>query len=179
MKRSIKTISLLLLLGLVACNKVEKASFGEFSYRGIFLTEYATKQINVDEAKKLVDVSSYSNKPMAKRANNDYKEDADDINTVLKRYGSLLTTVKYYVSEENKQQVRQDLYQGTDYKNLLESNYYEPFGQMSVRYLFVNDGLLDEMEARNVEFDQESGYLVNPFNQPYTYHTNEDKQLII
>lgn len=180
MKNLTKTMSLLLLLGLTACNKVgENAIFGEFSYHGVFLTEYATKQIDVDEAKKLVNVSNYSTKPMTKRASYVDEEDTSDVNIMLKKYGSLLTTVKYYVSEQAKQQVRQDLYQGTDYKNLLESNYYEPFGQMSVRYLFVNDDLLDEMEEQNYEFEDENKYLVTPFNEPYTYHTNSDNQLII
>ena len=172
-------MNLMLLLGLAACNKTGDMHFGEFSYHGIFLKEYATKQIGVEEAKKLVNVTSYTDKPTTKRANFDYVADTSEVNVVLKRYGSLLTTVKYYVREAEKQQVRQDLYQGTDYKNLLESNYYEPFGQMSVRYLFVNDELLDDMEEQNTAFEDESQYLVNPFNEPYTYHTNEDNQLII
>ena len=179
MKKAFKMMSLLLLAGLTACNKTENATFGAFSYHGVFLKEYASKQIGVEEAKQLVNVSSYSNKPTNKKANYDYEETTSDVNTVLKRYGSLLTTVKYYVREAEKQQVRQDLYQGTDYKNLLESNYYEPFGQMSVRYLFVNDDLLDEMEEQNYLFEEENKYLVNPFNEPYTYHTNEDNTLIV
>ena len=179
MKKLATLTGLLLLTALTACNKqTTNETFGGFSYNGIFLKEYATKQIGVNEAKRLVDVSSYETKPR-KLITDRSDEISDDVQTVLKRYGSMTTIVKYYVSDSEQQQVRRDIYQGTDFKNLLETNYYEPFGQMSVRYLFVNDDLLDDMERQNAEFEESSSYLVNPFNEPFTYHTNEENQLIV
>ena len=168
-------------LTLVGCNKGEEyipnmlgRVFGDFDYNGVFLTEYAIKQIKVDEAKKLVDI-----RPNLKRNYKLRETTEEDIKTVLSKYASLVTTVKYYISGNDEQQVRSDIYQGTDFKYLLENNYYEPFGQMSVKYIFVDDDLLDEMEAANEEFINNKQHLVSPFNEPFTYHTSDEDKLIV
>ena len=174
MKTIIKTIpALLSILTITACNQNQslknKSSFGDFGYKGVFLNEYADKQITVDEAKDLVDI----------KLTNKTRSTSNNIQTVLTNYASLVTTVKYYVSDREEQQVRKDIYQGTDFKHLLETNHYEPFGQMSVKYIFVDDDLLDDMEKQNEEFKESNAYLTSPFNEPYTYHTNEDDILIV
>ena len=175
MKKFTRYITALLsVLAMTACGSSDpqaeqNSRFGDFGYKGLFLNEYADKQITVDVAKTLVDV-----KTPTKRANT-----ASNIQTVLTNYASLITTVQYYVSDNAEQQVRRDIYQGTDFKFLLETNHYEPFGQMSVKYIFVDDDLLDDMERQNEEFKASSQHLVSPFNEPYTYHTNENNILIL
>ena len=182
MKRIINYVGALLCAGaLTGCNQNAEAmgnSFGNFGHNGVFLTEYATKQITVDEAKQLVDIIPAS---LTRRSLNDTEREInnDNIHTVLAKYAFLTTTVKYYISDREEQQVRQDIYQGTDFKYLLENNHYEPFGQMSVKYLFVDDVLLDDMERQNAEYVATDSHLTTPFNEPYTYHTNEENKLIV
>lgn len=177
MNKNIKLcLAILSLATLVGCVKKPvkeeaKKTFGDFGYNGIFLKEYATKQITVNEAKQLVSSPSNSVKRNSKSE--------DNVNAVLSQYSSLITIVKYYVSDKEEQQVRKDIYQGTDFKYLLSTNHYEPFGQMSVKYIFVDDELLDEMEKKNEEFKESSQYLVSPFNDPYTYHADKDNNLVI
>ena len=179
MNKTIKACTALLgTLLMSGCNLNESSvenGFGDFGYNGVFLTEYATKQIDVEEAKDLVDIQTYENgvKKSTRHRNQ------ENIHTVLTKYASLLTTVKYYVSDREEQQVRQDMYQGTDFKTLLDTNHYEPFGQMSVKYIFVDDDLLDEMEAQNDEFKASGANMMSPFNDLYTYHTNEENKLIV
>ncbi len=166
---------------LTGCNinkESGRSQFGDFSYNGIFLTEYATKQIKVDEAKTLIDSESKTAKLSSKSSAKDSLED-ESITNILSKYSAMVATTSYYVSDLEKEQVRSDSYQGTDFLALLESNHYEPFGQMSVKYIYVNDGLLDSMEEANTEFVNNKENLVSPFNAPYTYHTNESNELII
>ena len=179
MKKTLRIATVLLsTLALTACKTTNEDTFGNFGYKGIFLKEYATKQITVDQAKELVDIppSDFVTQVPKRDLN---RADANNVQTVLSEYASLVTTVKYYVSEQEEQQVRQDLYQGTDFKHLLEENYYEPFAQMSIRYIFVDDSLLDDMEQENADFKASYAYYITPFNEPYTFHTNDDKNLII
>ena len=169
------TVAVLGMLMVTGCNKTNVASarlnFGDFSYHGIFLKEYATKQITVDQAKQLVDITPNMRKTSRALSNN--------VQTVLTKYASMNTIVKYYISDREEQQVRKDIYQGTDFKSLLESNHYEPFGQMSVKFLFVDDDLLDDMEVQNNEFKESESHIISPFNDPYTYHTDENNKLIL
>ena len=180
MKNIIKLVGTLLsVLSITSCNQlvnVDLSGFGDFSYKGIFLKEYATEQIDVEAAKELVDISMPNKKARRSEVSDGLSE---SMKTVLTKYASLTTTVKYYISDREEQQVREDFYQGTDFKFLLETNHYEPFGQMSVRYLFVDDDLLDDMERQNEEFLAEYHHIVSPFNEPYTYHKSEDETLIV
>ena len=178
MKRIVKIFGTLLAAStLSACNDVNvnaaRKTFGNFGYNGVFLQEYAVKQITLNEAKGLVRLpTSLANKKRSTPSQ-------DSVQKVLSNYASLTTIVKYYVSNQTEQQVRKDIYQGTDFKNLLETNHYEPFGQMNVRYIFVDDELLDETDQENEEFKETEQYLVSPFNEPYTYHTDENDHLIL
>ena len=180
MKKLQKIGILLGILTISACNKAstENSTFGDFGHNNIFLKEYATEQINVDQAKDLVNIAP-TNLNTSRTKREVTETTVDNIQIVLTKYASLITTVKYYVSDREEQQVRQDIYQGTDFKSLLETNHYEPFSQMSVKYIFVDDDLLDEMEQENVEFKNSHSYLITPFNETYTYHKNEENKLIV
>ena len=181
MKFTLKSLPIILsALTLIGCGEdnhvraKQSSNFGDFGYNGMFLKEYATRQIDVDKAKDLVEID-YG--PTTRAGS---KSDIDeDIEITLTKYASVIATVKYYISDRDEQQVRKEIYQGTDFKFLLETNHYEPFGQMSVKYLFVDDPLLDEMEVMNEEFKESKEHLISPFNEPYTYHTNEDNILIL
>lgn len=179
MKKIIKIAGLLLnTIAMSACGSEPAIKwFGDFSYNGIFLTEYATKNIVVDEAKDLVEITPAN--PSNRMVKSSNKADNGCVEAVLTKYASVVATVKYYVSEEEQQQVRKDIFQGTDFKSLLDTNHYEPFGQMSVKYLFVDDTLLDDMEKQNEDFKNSNLHIISPFNDLYTYHTNEENKLIL
>ncbi len=177
-KKNLLTLGATLLL-LTGCSLNENSkTFGDFSYNGIFLEEYATKQIRVDEAKNLINFEPKTVKLSSIKSLSKSLED-ETITNILTKYSSLVATTSYYVSDLEKEQVRSDSYQGTDFLALLENNHYEPFGQMNVKYIYVNDGLLDSMEEANTEFTNNKENLVSPFTYPYTYHTNESNELII
>ena len=164
-------------LGMVGCQKKKqsKNTFGIFSHNGVFLEQYAVNEISVEEAKKLVHIGNTNtnrNIPLTEK-------DQLTIQAILKEYASVLATVKYYVEDDEKQQVREDLYQGTDFLDILQHNRYTPFGQMSVDYIFVNDGLLDYMEEINTEFHNDTRNLICPFTSPYTYHQDDRGELVI
>ena len=149
--------------------------FGEFTYMGHSLKEYATKEITASRAKSLISIAP---KPGIRSLN---KRTTTHINksTILYNYASLATVVKYYEDGKEAQQVRSELYQGTEFSNLLERNYYEPFGQMNVRYLYVDDSFIDYMEEENNEFIATGKNYVSPFKYRYTYHEDDNQQLII
>lgn len=173
------TATLCLLTGCNPNKNINTRQFGDFSYNGIFLTEYATKQIAVDEAKSLIGFETKTAKLSSTKSLS--KKDIEDetITDILTKYSAMVATTSYYVTDSEKEQVRNDSYQGTDSLSLLEANHYEPFGQMNVKYIYVNDGLLDSMEEANTEFINNKENLVSPFNAPYTYHTSESNELIV
>ena len=158
-----------------------KNAFGDFSYHGVFLKEYAKKQITLEEAKGLIHLESNRDLPSNKLVLDEDEQQSYEttVNTLLTKYGSMTTMVKYYIDTEEKQQVRQDIYQGTDFYNLLDINHYEPFGQMSVRYLYVDSYLLDDMEEENRLYNLSENNIKSPFNNPYTYHVSDANNLVI
>ncbi len=146
--------------------------FGEFSYNGIYLNEYAAKTITVDEAKSLISIPT----PIDTKYS---VGNEDTVKAILNSYGSLDIQVNYYVSESGQKQGREDLYQGTDFYSLLSLNHYEPFAQMSVKYLYVDEYLIDYMEKENEEFHNSSANLISPFNDLNTYHSTKSGELVI
>ena len=178
-------LSTLSIVSLASCNiKANKDSyFGDFSYNGIFLNEYATKNITVYEAKQLIKLNNYDVKKVSDRnylnSTSFIDLSNETIVSLLSKYSSVTATTKYYINDENKEQEREDIYQGTDFLSIIESNNYEPFGQMKVKYLYVDNSILDYMETKNEEFINDKSNVVCPFTTPYTYHSNESNELII
>lgn len=143
MKNKICILTVALLLSLTSCNKNEEAKennkFGDFSYNGIFLNEYAKKAITLEEAKNLIYIEPFNEiKNVNKAISSFTTEENSTVNDILQKYGNLIVTVKYYVDQCEEQQVRKDFYQGTDFKNLLFENHYSPFSQINIKYLFVD-----------------------------------------
>ena len=149
--------------------------FGEFSYKSHSLKEYAVKEITAQRAKNLISITpKQSVKGLLKR-----EAIHTNQNTILYNYASLTTTIKYYEDDKEAQQVRSELYQGTEFYNLLDRNNYEPFGQMNVHYLYVDETFIDRMEEENANFLSNGKNLVSPFKARYTYHEDSYQQLII
>ena len=149
--------------------------FGIFGHSGIYLPEYAVAEITLPEAKDLIDIKSSAPKALRRSL-----EDEDEtVKAILAQYACLTISVNYYVSGAEEEQVRVDLYQGTDFFALLDENSYAPFGQMNVKYVYVDDGLLDGLEEENAKFHEDLKNLVSPFDRPYTYHRSEAGELIL
>ena len=148
--------------------------FGDFDYKGYVLREHAVKEITAQRAKNLINITPKA--PMYRLR----EESAEHMkNTILYNYACLNTVVKYFEEDKVAQQVRSEMYQGTEFANLLERNYYEPFGQMNVRYLYVDDLFIDNMEEENARFVAEGQNLVSPFKARYTYHEDNNQNLVV
>lgn len=150
--------------------------FGIFGHSGIYLPEYAVAEITLPEAKLLINTASSGVKALRRAPMTGENE---TIRGILSQYASLTISVNYYVTGAAEEQVRADMYQGTDFLALLTANSYVPFGQMNVKYLYLDDGLLDGLEEDNVEFHESLSDLVSPFDCPYTYHRSEAEELIL
>ena len=152
--------------------------FGLFGHSGKYLPEYAVAQITLNEAKTLINLGPISEKTN-KRAKMDLNEQDETVKKILNKYASLTVNVNYYVEGMEEKQVRKDFYQGTDFLSILSTNNYSPFAQMNVRFLFVDDGLLDGLEMENAAFHEDLTNLVSPFDNPYTYHKDSRDELIV
>lgn len=162
-------------------HKTELGNFGIFSYNGIYLKEYATEEISVVDAKKLLNVEKVTKTNKTTTLGGAYNpaDSSEDTLRILKGYASLRTSVKYYVSGKDEEQVRTEIYSGEEFLAILEENRYIPFGQMTAKYLCMNDEILEEMEESNVKFREDISSITYPFNNPYTYHTNSKSELIV
>ena len=188
MKRIILfTLAILVVLcTLCSCKSQDNPNFlgkfGDFSYNGIYLTEYAKKQITVDEAKALVGIrnsSDNTHENSMRKGMESMTLASKTVLAILTNYSSVTATTKYYISERTEEQVRVDIYQGTDFFDILDNNSYTPFGQMNVRYIYVDDEILDQMDFENKLFLEDTENLIAPFSCPFTYHTGEDGNLIV
>lgn len=184
MKKKITlTIALLLIIGsLCSCSLFEKVAdkFGDFDYNGKYLTEYAQKIITSEDAKDLVEIHDLSDASVDYVAQSGFGgvEPCDTVLAILTKYSSVIATTTYYISNNTQEQTRVDMYQGTEFLDILTKNSYEPFGQMIVKYIFVDDNIIDHMNRENENFKSDTNNLIAPFSSPYTFHLDENGRLI-
>lgn len=177
MKHLLPTLSALILASCSFAGKAEP-TFGEFSYNGIYLTAFSSRQITYEEAVRLAPSSAASNARPVKAKVTPQVENSS-IDRILQRFAAVTTTVKYYVSEAESEQYRTEIFQGTDFRHMLELNRYDPFGQMSVNFVLIDTHLLSDMETENEEFKATSSNYSVPFKEPYTYHSNAQGELVL
>ena len=168
MKRLFLSLTALFLAG---CSSSEAAPrFGEFGHDGTFLVCFGVDRITLAEARSLLP----SSQAPSFRA---YSPDNGHIASVLDRFASLSCQISYYVEGEEGQQVRQELFQGGDFRYLLQNNVYMPFGQMSVDFLLMDREILDSLEKENEDFAAKGEAV--PFKEPYTYHRSSSGNLVL
>lgn len=200
MKKLIAGIALTLaaatpVLTLCSCkNNTENKpkTFGEFSYNGKYLTEYAAKEITANEAKAIINKKAAYASTSSFVVECDYIADTynvseDIINapkpseslvtSVVQSYGKLTTTTKYYVPEGNEAKEKVDELTGAEFKLHLQKNEITPFNQLVAKNLLMFDELIDFMEQENENFKNSS--TVAPFRNIFTYHTDGNDNLII
>ena len=191
-------------IGMVACNsqKDEENSaqytyspFGEFSYKGKTLTDYAVKTITAQEAKNIIskgvsknlhqayaesrqkklDISLMSlNSNMAS-----YETPEEVVNDVLRNNAGCNVTTKYYVDGSDQMQTKSDKLTGLDFKSILSQNLFTPFNQLIAKNIIVFDDLIDYMEEQNAAFELSDEGLVAPFKSIFSYHEDANGNLII
>ena len=174
------------------CSKDKESAapkqFGQFSYYGKTLLEYAVNEIAAgDVLDKLVDVNINVG---AKNAlpNADVKEseeppapDEATMNRVLKKYDTCTVVMKYYDYDKEDQQTTSYKLQGTDYRNIVKTNEYSPSSQIIAKNLILFPELVNYMEAENAKFQQEKEAGTNPapYKNIFTYHTDSTGNVII
>lgn len=182
-------------IGLTACKNKEElknengkySQFGEFSYKGKTLIDYAVKTISASEAKQILaagraeknNVAVGLNANVALVASADNAPTADIVNDILKNYAGCDITTKYYVDNKDDLQIKIDKLTGVDFKHVLEENRFTPFSQLVAKNVIVYDGLIDYMEEANAEFAASERGLVAPFKSVFSYHEDANGNLII
>ena len=191
-------------VGLVACDNRANdttsnapSQFGEFSYKGKTLKEYAVNTITAEQAKemlaksdgvsafksvgqKALSVTTFGVRPMSLNTERDKCYPSDEIvNEVLQNYAGCNVTTKYYIEDSDNVQLKTDKLTGIDFKSVLQDNHFTPFNQLVAKNIIVYDGLIDYMEEQNKEFASSDMGLVAPFKTIFSYHTDADGNLII
>ncbi len=176
--------------------KPKHKQFGRFSYNGNWLTSFAIKDISFEVAKDIVHQGTQAtlyqdNTPsllscgVTSLSVNDTDPfdlplpSEDFVNAILNKYASITVVTKYYVTGEKKQLEKTDFIQGTDLKNLLRRNEFQPFSQLVTKGIIVFDELIVFMDNENTEFKNSKENTTAPFNNIFTYHTDEDGNIVI
>jgi hypothetical protein len=191
--KKIKVICLLLVLALAtslcACNKqkeenqvVLNSQFGEFGYNGSTLTDYAIKTISANEAKELLPLSNNDESSEEGSALDKFEKGvlpSKVIREILTAYAGCYVTTEYYLDSFESVQTKTDKLVGTDFKNFLIENQFVPFNQLVAKIIVAYDELIDYMEEENKRFQTTEQGLVAPFKTIFSYHVNEEGNLII
>ena len=180
-------------------------TFGEFGYNGVYLQAFAVKEISAEEAKtvlsnygtglSLAANSAINNPELAAKSIDskavsgltdddiysivDENEVAAKVQSILNSYSGCEITTYYYVENESDKQSKTDILQGTDFKNMLESNEFTSFSQLIAKYLIAYPTLIDYMEEKNKQFKESGQSNIAPFNNIFTYHNDADGNLVI
>lgn len=97
------------------------------------------------------------------------------INVLKNKFGGVNVKTKYYVEGSDVQQVKTDEIKGDDFLAFVNENKFSPFNQLTARYLYAYEELIDFMSEENKKFDSSSA----PFNAPFTYHVDSNGNFII
>lgn len=191
-------------VGLVACdNRADdttsnaSSQFGEFSYKGKTLKEYAVNTITAEQAKeilssvdsintfkvaeqKALSVTTFGVSTMSLNTERENCYPSDKVvNSILQNFAGCNVTTQYYIEDSDNVQLKTDKLTGIDFKSVLQQNHFTPFNQLVAKNIIVYDGLIDYMEEQNKKFASSDMGLVAPFKTIFSYHTDVDGNLII
>ena len=160
--------------------------FGEFGYNGIYLTAYAKHQLTFDEAKQLVNknssVASFNTRPASARLLSITQlplPSEELIEYYVNKYSACQITTNYYIEGSGDKQIKTDIIQGTDLRNAIKGNKFEPYAQLVTKYIICFPELIDSMETANEAFKKSEQAGVVPFSNIYSYHESSNKNLVI
>ncbi len=194
MKRNILKIAVVAMLIVsictlfVACNKDDEtsATFGMFSFRGVYLTSYKTADITETQAKSMITTAATDEDASAKALSlaDESGEDqtvstatpASLVNEYLEKYKSI-TIVSRFWDEDSEGNIIVDEYTdellASDFKSALEKNEVSISTGIVVPNLLVYKEKIDAFEVANENFKAQDDYNVSPFKDLYTYHKND------
>ena len=168
---------------------IEGERFGEFGYYDAYLTAFATSSISVAEAKRIVQTNAPGVVAMGEDDTvvlsvspgdtQDPKPSAQLVDFLIQKYAGVTIITTYYVAEEKDPVIREDYIQGTDFKAILEDNKFIPFNQLVAKNVVIMGETVDEMEAENQKFQSSDIAKIAPFKAVFTYHQNDEGQLVI
>lgn len=162
---------------LSACRR-ESAAFGQFSQNGYRLTSFATREISIGEAQSLLAGGSAQARSVAylpEPAPTNEKA----VNALIQYSNEIIVTTKFFKegSEEMQEEISDQA--GTAVGNFLNANAISTGTGLTVRNLYVSTDVLKFMEEENRKFKESDGFANVPFSNLYTYHTDDEKHLIV
>lgn len=162
--------------------------FGEFSYYGKHLTEYAVgNKLSASEAKSIItkssaaesnDVAPYS--AVTDIVGNDGAPSPSEstINSILSVYSQCELTATYYDASGEKKNTSFIL-TGANLQDALTKNEVTPFNQIIAKYLVMDSTVLDYMEEMNAKFQASENSITVPFKDIYTYWKDKNGNLVV
>ncbi|MBQ7913150.1 MAG: hypothetical protein IJ308_05365 [Clostridia bacterium] len=160
--------------------------FGQFGYNGKYLTAFTTKDITASEAKGILStnmnenfVQEDSSVSFASVIYTAVEGEEETVTYMVEKYAGCTITTKYYVEGNEEQSEKIDEIRGTDFKNMLQENFFAPFSQVVARYLICYPGVIDEMEALNEEFKNSKEGEIAPFRNVFSYHTDVEGNFVL
>ena len=190
---SILVICLLCMFGCKKNNGSSEKRFGKFSYNGYYLVDRAASDITYNEAKSIVSKNRDSLRLSASNFSNSNGNDRLSVSTfdidsttpkqlvddIMTKYAKCTITTNY--SETGKEELQQkvDLLQGTDFKNMIETNLFAGYSQLLAKNIVIFSDLIDEMEQANEKFKQSETSKIAPFKNIFTYHKDSAGNLVI
>lgn len=196
-KKILIVLAIVLILSTViccaACSKeaAEKA-FGEFSYNGKYLKDYAKEAIDAKIAIQITqnfnlcapaaEVANLSTEPQAAAVNGielDNTTPEQSKAAIIAKYQGCNIKTYYYVEDQEEKQVKSDFLQGYDFKAMVDDNQFTAFSQLVAKNLVVFDDLIAQMEEQNIAFQNSDDGKIAPFKNLFTYHTDNSGNLVI
>jgi hypothetical protein len=160
--KSVLCIALLavMMLSFASCGKEH---FGEFSYNGKWLTQYAKKALSAGEIKSLIQsISGYTSDsdeaPIVTLSvvgdafistQLEYPELPVEMrNAALKKYGCLEVSTRYYTEEDDSAVVVPGEFRGTDLAAIIGENKLSPFALVTAKNLILFDEVVTTWKLR-------------------------------
>ncbi len=187
-------VSFALVLLFSGCNKKDKliiTQFGEFGYHGKYLISFAQREVSSSDAQEILyhhnnNIITKNSKKLQIREplSSSISElppapSSDLIDGVISNYSECITLTKYYEEGAEEQLTKEDKFVGTELKMLLTKNEFVPYAQLVAKYILISPDIIAWMEAQNDIFRQSEEAKVYPFQNIYSYHTDENGNVVI
>lgn len=183
-KRALACVMVFFLLISVTACSVDEEQYGEFSSGGHYLTKYSKEEITADQAKKLISDNAAAITQNLGEAIPGIREDdlplpsQELVSYFMATYSDCTAMTTYYI-DDGEEVVKQDFLQGTDFKAMIEDNVFVPFNQLVAKLVVIFPEVIDYMEKQNQKFTALDTYDVAPFKTLFSYHTDENGNLVI
>lgn len=167
---------LLCTMSLFACNFGSSTEqFGRFTHNGYALTSFKTKDISYTAADAIVTTNSNSFVSLTTSDSTSKALTDAEITAIKNLYSSVTITTKYWNSDDQITKTN-EVY---DLSEILNNNKNTVATGMVVNNIVLTPSLLNYYNGINDDFIASEGYEDAPFKNKYSYHTNDDQQLVL